>query len=115
MVLNGERHIVAQEIERLQFLFVIEGIAFATPKRDCSNQPAANSQRSHAAKQFGRNVAVRAKKGIVGGSGEQHRTLGRTQGMHVTRQQRDDRGLGYQSETRCCDRTEHGRLFDEYK
>ena len=50
VVLHGQRYVVAQQVQRLQFLLVVNGLAISTSEGDCSYQLSAYSQWSHTAK-----------------------------------------------------------------
>ena len=85
VVLDGERNIVAQQIERLQSLFVVGRVAIMPAEGNCPNQLSRNFQRRHAFEQLGRHVSIRAQKSVVRGFCKKHRALRGAERMHLPR------------------------------
>src|SRR5438270_6339657 len=65
VVLHCKRHVMAEQVERLQLLFLIRRIALATSQGNCANQFSSDSQRSDTAKQFRGNISIRAEKSVI--------------------------------------------------
>jgi hypothetical protein len=65
VILNRNGHVVAQQIERAQFLVVEQGLAIPAAQRDQSDKLAADFQRGDALEQFRRNVSIRTQEDFV--------------------------------------------------
>src|ERR1700687_5039251 len=115
VILNGQRHVVAQHFKSVERLFFIQGFAGPASQGDYSGQLSPNFQRANALEQFGRDNAVRTQKDIVGGTVEQHRAGGRGQGVHVAGKQGNQGRFRQQRESLRIDRGQQGRPFAERK
>src|SRR5208337_1784817 len=81
VILNGQRHVVAEHFKSVERFFFVGRIAGPASQGDHSGQLSPYFQRANTLEQFGRDIAVRTQKGVVGGTAEQHRAGGRGQGV----------------------------------
>src|SRR5215469_3786638 len=104
VVLNREPDIVAQQIEGLQALFVIQRLAFSPAERNRTYEPPADAQGSQTLKQLRRDISIRAEKGIVRLLGQKDCALRGAERVNMARQKRDHRWLGNEREAPRRDR-----------
>ena len=115
MILDGDCHVVAKQIESAQFLVVEQGIAVAAAQCDQSDKFAVHFQRRDALEQFRRNIPVRTQEDFIGAGVHDNRAARRSERVNMFRQQRHDGGLWHQREAFRRDRRKHGRLVAEGK
>ena len=113
MILYGDRHIIAQQVQGAEFFVVKQGIALAAAERHHSHKLAADFQWSDALEELRSHISVRAQEDVIGARSQDDRSTGRGQGVNMLRQQWHDRGLGHQGEALGGNRGEHGRLVAE--
>ncbi len=113
VVLHSDRHVVAQQFERVQFFGIVERISFPAAERYNTDQLVADFQRRDALEQFGRHVAIRAQESFMGTGSQDDRAACRDQGMNVLREQRDHSRLWHQSEAFAGNRCEQRGLVAE--
>src|SRR5208282_855197 len=94
VILYGQRHVMAQHFESVERVLFIDRVAETASEGDYTGELSPDFQRANALEQFGRNIAHRTQKDIVGGTIEQHRTGGCGQGVNVARKQWNDRRFG---------------------
>ena len=113
MILDGQRHVVAEHLKGIERILFVQRIAGTASQGDDANELAADLQRANTLEKFGSDVAVRAQEGIVGGTVERHRSAGRSQGVHVAGKQGHQRRFRQQRETLGIDRGQERRTFAE--
>ena len=113
VILNGQRHVVAQHFKSVERVFFVQCIAGPASQGDHSGKLSPNFQRADALEQFGCDIAVRTQKDVIGGAVELHRAGGRGQGVHVAGKQGNQRRLRQQRESLRIDRGQQGRPFAE--
>src|SRR5208337_2678843 len=115
VVLNGQRHVVTQHFKRIERVFFVHCFALPAPQGDYADELSSNSQRANALEQFGRDITVRTEKDVRGGTVEQHRAGGRSQGVDMAGKQGNQRWLRQQRESLRIDRGQQGRPLAERK
>lgn len=113
VILDRQRHVVAQHLKGFERVFFVHRIAGAASEGDYSGEFAPDSKRADALEQFGRDISVRTQKDVGGGAVEQHRAAGSGQGVHMAGKQRDQRWFGKQGESLGIDRGQQRRPFAE--
>src|SRR5208283_5535111 len=115
VILNGQCHVVAKHFKSVERVFFVHRFAGAASQGDHSCQLSPHFQWANALEQFGRDIAVRTQKDIVGGTVEQYRAGGRCQGVHVAGKQGNQRRFRQQRESLRIDRGQQGRPFAKRK
>ena len=68
MILDGQRHVVAEQFKGVKRVFLVQRIAFAPSEDNRSDELSPHFERANAFEEFGRDVAIRTEKNIVGGN-----------------------------------------------
>src|SRR5208282_3222404 len=68
VILNRQRHVVAQHFKSVERVFFVQGFAGLASRGDGPDQLSPDFQRANALEQFGSDIAVRTEKNIVGGT-----------------------------------------------
>ena len=115
MILNRERNIGAEKIERIELAVFIERVAGTAAEGDHSCQTASSLQRSKALEQFRCDVAVGTDKDRIRGRVENDRSASRNQRVNVFGKERNEGGIRHQREAQRRRGRKHRGLVVEQK
>src|SRR5579864_9286959 len=113
MVLDGERHVIAQQPEKFEILGIVSTLVTMAAQRNHSHELSCDFQRDDAFEQLGSNVAVGAEEFVGVSAAENLRAVRGGERVNVFGEERNDRRIGEHGEARRGHRVQQGRFRAE--